>query len=274
MSDYESGFNIPEEDTTPNEGEEINTQAETETVNESDSAPQEEEQNTGNETDNAETAETSSEPEAPKPFLSIKFNHENIDMTEEEVRNTVQLAKKNESLLAELDYLAALNDETVSEFVKNLSKASDDALLERLRSKYNDLNDDELKDMADFQRNKNKEKYATVLENRKKESEDAAKNAEQSLNERMSNELAEVQEVFPEIKEFNDLPENVRKAALSGSDLLKEYLKHLHSEDLKIKQNKTAEQKATNAASGSVKSPEQTNDTAELNDFIKGVWGK
>lgn len=273
MSDFEPDFTILEESTTSNEEQEINNQAEPEAVNESDSAPQEEKQNTENETDDAEQAESSSEPEAPKPFLSIKYNHENIDMTEEEVRNTVQLAKKNEALLASLDYLAAQNDETISEFVKRLEEASDNALLERLRDRYGDMSEDEINELADLQRNKNKEKYDAVLANRKKESEEAAKNAEQSLNERMANELIEVQEVFPEIKEFNDLPEKVRKAALSGGDLMKEYLKFLHSEAEKIKQNKAAEQKAANAASGSVKSPEQTEESAEMSEFLKGLWG-
>ncbi len=264
MPDYEPDFTPVEEDTTPAEQEE-NTPAETEEGTKPETAPQDE----GNADTKTDEAPAADQPDAPAPFLSIKFNHENIDMTEEEVRKTVQIAKKNEALFAELDYLAAQGGETPAEFVKRITKASEDAYLEKLRDKYGDEDEETVNELMELYRSKNKEKYDAVIKARA----DAAKADEDSLNERMANELIEVQGMFPDVKEFNDLPESVRKAALGGGDLLKEYLKYRHSEDAKVQKNKEAESKAQSAASGSVKSPEQTEDSAENTAFMRGFWG-
>lgn len=264
MSEYQPDFSLVEDTTPAEESAPAEPAAAEETT---DATPEAEAEQLAQQQDEATPA--AEEPAAPAPFLTIKYNHENIDMSEEEVRKTVQLAKKNESVLAELDYLAAQNDQSVADFVRGLNDAADNAYLDMLHEKYGEDDEETIQTLLKAHRDANKDKYDALIAKRA----EAAKADEDSLTERIANELTDVQRIFPDVKDFNSLPETVRKAALNGGDLMKEYLLYRHNEDLKVQKNKAAETKAASAASGSVKSSGETDESADTSAFMRGLWG-
>lgn len=261
----------PVEDTTPPPAEESETHAEPEELSEkeTEAASQTETESEDSTDGNAHQAQAEDEKtQAEEPYLTIKYNHEEQNFTREEAATYIQKAMKEQN---KLEYLAAQNGETVSQLVDRIIKASDDNYRDSLISEYGDK-PELIEQLMKSYHNSQKERYEKMLNDRAADAAAQKEQAEKSLNERMAAELSEVQGIFPEIKQFNDLPKSVRDNALKGGDLLKEYLKHRHSEQLKIEKNKAAEQKAAAASGGSMQSTADIDTAAD--DFAKGAWGK
>ncbi len=260
--------NAQELDTTPTDAE---TQQEVKTNAELDTAPQDEQ--SGDDTsaqdqdgnDNG-AEENGTEPTAP--FLEIQYNHEKRGLSRDEAVTLAQKGIHYQSTYDSLERVATLKGVSVKELISSLETAQDDAYRQGLIEKFGDDEDTINKMMELYDINKQK-----TLDNAKADRKAAAEQEEQSINERLANEFVEMKNGdFPELTEFKDLPEEVKRAAFGGLSLSHAYLKHMHNENKKIAAAKASQEAAAKKSAGSMASDESTDFVGDA--FLRGILGK
>ena len=259
--------NAPEQDTTPAEVEtqqEVDTGAETETAPQGSENPAEASTQSGNGSDTA--GGQAAEPVAP--FLEIQYNHEKRGLSREEAVSFAQKGIYYEGTYNTLERVATLKGQSVEEFLNGIETAQDEAHRQELLAKFGDDSDTVEKMMELYHINKQKT-LDTAKENRKQ----AAAEAEQSVNQRIANEFAEMKNGdFPELTEYSALPDEVKQAALKGMSLSHAYLKYMHKENKKIAAAKESAAEADKRTTGSMESVVATDGLGEA--FLAGVLGK
>ena len=259
--------NTPEQDTTPGEVEtqqEVDTGAEAETAPQGSENPEDTSAQSGNGSDTA--GEQVNEPVAP--FLEIQYNHEKRGLSREEAANLAQKGIYYAGTYNALERVATLKGQSVEEFLNGIEAAQDEAHRQELLAKFGDDTDtvDKMMELYNFNKQKTLD---TAKENRKQ----AAAQAEQSVNERIANEFAEMKSGdFPELTEYTALPAEVKKAALEGMSLSHAYLKHMHNENKKIAAEKASQEAAAKKSTGSMASDEPTDFVGDA--FLRGILGK
>lgn len=265
------------ESTTSQEG----TDAELEENASSSDAPQSEEENAADESSETnKKSETTKEPE--KAFMSINYNHESKDLTKEEAVKLAQIGMKIKnsgrefdtlnSLYNKLDYIAAQRDCSVEEFVDSILSYDDEEHRNALLEKFGG-DGPEINDLMQIYRQKQQEKYNSILNDRKSAKENEEKNRQISLETRLADEFVELKKEFPEVNNFLDLPKEVKVQAANGKDLLSSYLRYLHTQKKKIDAADLAEKSASRASTGSAATADATFNLVD-SEFLKGIFGK
>ena len=172
-------------------------------------------------------------------FLEVKFNKETKRLTIEEATTLAQKGMKLDQISEELGILQSLAKEKgvgLKDFVHALKNEREKSRLERLKERYSD--DTELAEI---------------------------------LSGVEADEVRELKELIPEIRE-ELIPQEVKRAAeQNGKGLLLEYLLYEFKRN-KAQQNETARQEASRAQSlGSLSSGGAEN-TADA-EFLRGLWG-
>ncbi len=182
--------------------------------------------------------------------ISVPFNHENRELTLAEAQSYAQKGMKMDALTPTLDRLrlmAAADGKSLKNFVEDLygifedhhrsdilrecggNETAADALMEKKRAEWN----------AGFTAAKDAEAKAE---------EDGRK----ALEDRLASEFLEIANVFPEIKEFADVPkEVVHDAVKNGRNLYDAFLRYQQKESKAATQNQQAQQRAAAASTGS-----------------------
>ncbi len=112
------------------------------------------------------------------------------------------------------------------------------------------------------------------MDNAKANKRAAAEAEEQSVNERLAQEFVEMKNGdFPELSEFKDLPEEVKRAAFEGLSLSHAYLKYKHNENKKIAAAKAQSEAAAKKSTGSLGSPDEEGRISFESGFLKGLMG-
>lgn len=259
--------NAQEQDTTPGT---VETQQEVDTNVEPGTAPQDEP--TGNDTSAQDTDGTQSAADdgtqSTSPFLEIRYNHESRELTRDEAITLAQKGLHYQSTYDDLERVATLKGQTVKEFLKGLETAQDEAYRQGLIEKFGEDEDTINKMMELYNINKQK-----TLDNAKESQRAAAEQEEQTINERLANEFVEMKNSdFPELTEFKDLPEEVKRAAFEGLSLSHAYLKHMHNENKKIAAEKASQEAAAKKSTGSMASDKEDVNTS-TSALLKGLWG-
>ena len=263
------------ESTTSMEGQDQDTATE----NAADTVSQEQEQTSEGSASEQTAKQSDSEVSAPESsestaFLSVQFNHESRDLTQDEAVSFAQkglLYDKISPVMNKVDYLAAQNDMSVADFVESLLNQADETYKNSLMDNFGE-DQEVINGMLELYHVKQKSKYEKILDDRKKTEELEQEQKKVSLESRLAGEFGELKAEFPEIAEFKDLPPAVKKAAADGKDLLSAYLYHLHTENKKIaaaQETAAAAQKTTigSAASGSAL------EENSISAMLKGLWG-
>lgn len=241
-------------------------QQEESTTPESDTTPQVEEGqeeaskqgNDGNEGGEEEIA----------PFLEVQYNHEKRNLTREEAITLAQKGIHFQSAYDTIERVAALKGQTVNEFLNGLETAQDDAYRQGLEEKFGDDDETIEKMMELYHINKQK-----TLDNAKANQRAKAEQEEQTINERLAQEFVEMKNGdFPELTEFKDLPDSVKKAAFDGLSLSHAYLKYMHNENKKIAAAKASQEEAAKKSTGSMASDKEDVNTS-TSALLKGLWG-
>lgn len=259
--------NAQGQDTTPQTAE---TQQEVETNEELDTAPQGEQ--TGDDTsahteDGNESGAEENGTQSAAPFLEIQYNHEKRGLSRDEAITLAQKGIHLQSTYDSLERVATLRGVTVKELLNSLETAQDDAYRQGLIEKFGDDNDTVEKMMELYNINKQK-----TLDNAKADRKAAAEAEEQSINERLANEFVEMKNGdFPELTEFKDLPEEVKRAAFGGLSLSHAYLKYMHNENKKIAAAKASAESAAKKSTGSMASDKEATNASE-SALLKGLW--
>ncbi len=204
--------------------------------------------NTANDSGNDSAGNAANETAAPPvPFLEIKYNHKSKGLTREEAATLAQKGMHYEGLYQNLERIADLKGVTVKELINGFETEQDEAYRRELAEKFG--NNEEIINIMMEHYQAEKGKKIDAAKNMRLQDEATA---EQNINTRLANEFIELQKEFPELSEFADLPESVRRSAAEGKDLTHAYLLHQHRENKKIAAAKASEEAAAAKSAGSL----------------------
>ena len=189
------------------------------------------------------------------PFVTIRYNHNDVPLSEADAVTLAQKGMAYESLYPVLKRAAMLKGVDVKSFIKGFEVEAEENHRRRLVEKYGDDNGT-IDELMEFYRAK-----------READISEGFKQRESAFDV----EFGELKKEFPEIVEKSALPEEVLKAFDEGKDLLSAYLKYKFYEDKRIKAAKQKESAAIAAAAGKLSSSEAVESVASA--FIKGVRG-
>lgn len=202
--------------------------------------------------------------ETPAPFLSVRYNHEDKPLTEEEARD---YAQKGIFYHGKLDYIATLSDTTIPELLDKMLNSIDEAKRNELISQFGN-DEDTINDLMEVFHTKQKGKYEKAIADR----ESAEKQSVEDRNARIAEEFVAMQQDFPELKSVNDIPSSVLKAANNNMPLAYAYLLHKHKENQKIAAAEEQSKAAAQTSTGSMGSPETAADTEADAAFKRSFW--
>lgn len=253
--------NIQEQDTTLD----TDVQPEENEGAENDTTPQVEE---GNEQSSEEGIDGSEGSEEVAPFLEVQYNHEKRNLTRDEAIALAQKGIHFQNTYDVIERVATLRGQSVNEFLNGLESADDEAHRQGLIERFGD-DEETINQMMELY-NIKKQK---TLDNAKANRQAAAQQEEQTINERLAQEFDEMKNNdFPELTEFKDLPEEVKKAAFGGLSLSHAYLKYMHNENKKIAAEKASQEEAAKKSTGSMAGDKEDVNTS-TSALLKGLWG-
>lgn len=210
---------------------------------------------------------------SPAPFLPVKFRHEHRELTREEATAYAQMGLLYEAEKGTRDQLALLaagRGQSVQEFVDSLVKYDEKTLLEEKR-RITGGNEEEAQKLFRV----DMETRRSACAERVRQAQEADRQAEQSLTDRLADEYGELREEIPEIGEFATIPKEVVNDAIrNGRHLLDAYLRYQRRESKKIEQNRAAQASAQAASTGSLTdSPPDGGMDAATAAMMAAVWG-
>lgn len=257
--------NAQEQDTTPDTAEtqqEVNTSVETDTASQDGQA----QADTSAQDEGGDNVGTDEGVDNIAPFLEIQYNHEKRNLSREEAITLAQKGIYYQGTYDTLERVAALKGQSVKEFLSGIETAQDEAYHQGLIEKFGEDVDTINKMMELYNINKQK-----TIDNAKESQRAAAEAEEQTVNERLAQEFVEMKNGdFPELTEFKDLPEEVRRAAFGGLSLSHAYLKYMHNENKKIAAAKASQEDAAKKSTGSMASDKEDNSSTAA--LLKGLW--
>lgn len=262
--DENNVLNAQEQDTTLD----TDAQQEESTTPENDTTPEVEERQ-GESSEQGNDGNQGGEEEIA-PFLEVQYNHEKRNLTREEAITLAQKGIHFQSTYDDIERIATLSGKTVKEFLSGFETAQDEAYRQGLVERFGD--DDEIIDSMMELYNINKQKK---LDNAKESKRAAAEQEEQTINQRLADEFVEMKNGdFPELTEFKDLPESVKKAAFGGLSLSHAYLQYMHNENKKIAAAKASQEAAAQKSTGSMASEKAETETEAERRFLSALWGR
>lgn len=205
------------------------------------------------------------------PFLSVRFNHEDRELTQAEAQSYAQKGMQAEPLMADLRYLAAQDGhKSVKEFLETLKKAAEDSRMDNIRGQLVDEDNEDLINAiysAEVSKIKN---AAGVIEADERKAFAAEYENEHT---RLADEFIALQKEFPELKEFKDVSKSVLQMAQKEKiSLLDAQLRFNHAENKKIKQAEQSAAAAAESSTGSMQSSENNVNSSVLDAVLKGIW--
>lgn len=205
------------------------------------------------------------------PFLTVRYNHENKELTHAETVTLAQKAMQAEPLMSDLRYLAAQDGaSSVAAYVKGLMERADETRRTSIQERLADSGDtDLLETILKAETDKLRSK-AGALE----QEEIGALQAEQNNeNDRIAKEFLALKAEFPNINELKDVPLAVLQlAAEQGISLLDAHLRYNHAENKKINEAKQSAAVAEAASAGSAASVDADASSPEIEAMKQGVW--
>ncbi len=254
--------NAQEQDTTPGT---VEPQQEVDTTAELETAPQGEQ--TGDDTSTQGQDGNDNGAQSTSPFLEIRYNHESKELTRDEAITLAQKGLYYQSTYDSLERVAALKGQTVKEFLTGLESAQDETYRQGLVEKFGDDEDTIGRLMELYNINKQK-----TIDNAKANQKAAQEAEEQTVIDRLAQEFVEMKNGdFPELTEFKDLPEEVKRAAAEGLSLSHAYLKHMHNENKKIAAEKASQEAAAKKSTGSLGGSTEESENSFERGFLQGL---
>lgn len=208
----------------------------------------------------ADTIPPTEEPSATSEAagdITYRFNHETRTVSSAEAPEFIQKLLKSQydyehKVMPQLDRLRALTGEAdgdLSAVVEKLTAVCDEAEFRDFLEKSGG-NADIARGLQEAAR-RLREEHATTTTAWEDKQADTARDA---LTQRMGEEMRQLQEEFPDMREFADLPESVvQEASEQGITLFDGYLRYLYRNSRKAAANRDAEEKAAAASVGSLR---------------------
>lgn len=220
---------------------------------------------------------------AESPFLEIKYNKELKGLTKEQAAVYAQKGMKYEqkyekeekmfdtykSAYADLERIATLSGKSIDEFVKGYEGKIDEDYKNKLVERFGE-DEDTINEMMRLYSIDKQNRLDTAIKNK----EAAKEQEEKSLNQRLADEFAEMQEDFPELTDFSALPDGVKQAAFGGMPLGYAYLLFKHKEARKAEAAQKAQAEAAKKTTGSMNATETDTSTDDERRYLKALWNK
>ncbi len=266
------------QDTIPDTEHELNTQAQAENSG-TDTATQDPETDEGNATraaeENAgESAADNADNAVPTPFITVRYNHEDRELSQEEAVSLAQKGLHYDTLHGKLDYVASLQGIDVNTLVDRLMTAPEEAHRKHLEELYGEDSEDVKIGMDIFKskQSENYKKYVADRENAANEKEAAER---QSVESRLADEYRELKAEITDAPEYSALPDSVIREAASGKrDLYSAYLRYLHNQKTKVDTVQKAAEEAASASAGSMEAGNVEHLSSDERQFLAGLWDK
>ena len=203
---------------------------------------------------------------ASAPFLSVRYNHEDRELTLAEAQSYAQRGIQAEPIMADLRYLAAQDGyKSVKDFIENLKSSAEASRLENLRGQLVDEGNEELLNSILAAETAKFKNAAGVIEEDEKK---AFASEYESEHSRLADEFIALNKEFPDLKEFKDVPKQVLQLAQKEKiTLLDAQLRFNHAENKKIKQAEMSSAAAAESSTGSMAS----NDVSTSNSVLDAL---
>ena len=190
-----------------------------------------------------------------KPFITVRYNHNDVPLSENDAVTFAQKGMAYDSLYSALKRAAALKGVDIKSLIKGFEADAEDDYRRQLIEKYGEESE-AVKELMELYRAK-RENDVNEFNGRR----DAA----------LDVQFAALKNEFPEISAKDDLPQSVLRAFDEGEELLSAYLKYKFFEDKRIKAAEKNAAAASAAAAGRLSSDAVVESAADA--FIKGVRG-
>lgn len=243
------------------------TNAETQLDEGSATAPQEQNTEGVNETEGG-TSVNDGGNEPPQPFMTVKHKHEDVNLSQEEATDWIQIGMASKSMLETVRRAAALKGVDVKTFIESSEKDQDEAYRQELIAKHGEDDMETVDKLMELYQSKKESTVNAAIEAEKRQKAEEQK----TLEGRIADEFIELQKEFPDIKDFESLPKSVKAAASKGENLLFSYLRFQHSEARKVEAAKQAEEAARKASGGSLSTPSEEPSSA-MDALMRGLYG-
>ena len=187
------------------------------------------------------------------PFLSVRYNHEDRELTQAEAQSFAQKGMQAEPLMADLRMLAAQDGyKSVKEFVETLKKTAQQSRVDNIRNQLvDDTDENMLNAILNVEMQKLKDAAGVIEADERK----AFESEYETEHARLADEFISLQKEFPNLKEFKDVPKQVLMLAQKEKiSLLDAQLRFNHAENKKITQSKQSSAAASESSTGSMQS--------------------
>lgn len=200
--------------------------------------------------DGNEPAQPSEEAEQPPITISVRFNHEDRELTREQAIDYAEQGMAYEKLRPTIDkirMLAAGCNKSMDEMVDMLVNAND----QMLRSRFLEETGGNER-AADILLEDAIKKRQSAFDAQKQEEVKAEEASRQQVNDRLAAEFIELQKEFPDYGKFSDLPKAVVQMAFDKKITLYDaLLRYERAEQKKVEQNRQQQAAASAATTGS-----------------------
>ena len=204
--------------------------------------------------------------EAATPFLTIRHNHEDKPLTQDEATVLAQKGMAYDAMYSQIARAAAIQGKDVKEFIAGFEKAADEAKRQELMAQYGDAAIvDQMMELYQYK----KEQTVSAAEKARKQAEETET---QSVNQRLADEFIELKKAFPDLQSFESLPDSVKKAAGAGMSLEHAYLKFQHTEAKKVAEAQKAAETAANKSTGSMGTDDTSQETLADQRYRAALW--
>ena len=228
-------------------------------------------QENGAETNDPESPGGSEDEAIPHFSLTVDFEHEVKELSEEEARTFAQRGMYLDKVSPYLDkirYLAAAEGKSMKDYIDNLVELRK----ETVRNRYASSIDDQ--QMIDNLMELEEGKIQKAVAAAKQEEENSMNAGRKEINDRLASEFVELRKEFPELTEFAKVPKSVVQTAVGKKmPLMAAYLLHTRAEEKRISAQKAAETAAKTSTAGDVTGGTNNEQSPELDALMRGIWG-
>ncbi len=201
----------------------------------------------------------------------IRYNHEDKELTRDEVVQYAQKGHKYDALAPTLDklsFLASIQGKGATEWLEEQIKNAEENYRQELADKYDD--EEVINLFMERYKAENEAKYNKYKSDKADADTQAEKKAMETLEGRIATEFLELQGEFPEYTDVTQIPADVLKLVKKGTNLTDAVLRYKHQEQKRINLAKQTAKSNADASTGKMSGDAEQHDSI-MEAFFKGL---
>ena len=203
------------------------------------------------------------------PVVPIQFNHQYRELSIAEAATWAQKGMQADSLLQDLQYLAAANGAgSIPALLKALRGAHESMLIDQY-SKRTGGDEQLARQLVELEQHK----YGAAAQQIGQQQQQAQRQAAGQINQRLADEFIALQREIPEIGRFDQLPQAViERSVKTGIPLIDSYLRYQYAAQRAAGQARQQQQAADSASAGSMHSASGAQPGAAVSAMLRGLF--